>query len=224
MRITTRMIARSGLVAAALTLVVASFAVTRPASLSAAAVASPSGEFQDRWLQSLDGKHRQFFDSPAPNGGIVLVHMMNYYDTWNRAYDVPDRELDAVGTFYGNTTFYGLDDAAWAKYRLGEFLEATDPATGKPALRNPWRSSPVVLGMTLPGAGVEALQKRGATFILCNNALTIFAGVLAQQRGLDAEAVYADLKQHILPGVELIPGMVVAIDQAHAAGLSYHRQ
>ena len=31
-------------------------------------------------------------------------------------------------TFYGSSTFHGLNDAAWAKYRLGEFLEITDPA------------------------------------------------------------------------------------------------
>ena len=60
--------------------------------------------------------------------------------------------------------------------------------------------------------------------ILCNNALQIFAGLLAQKRGLDSQAVYEDLKANILPGVELIPGMVVAVEQAQRAGLSYHRQ
>jgi hypothetical protein len=89
---------------------------------------------------------------------------------------------------------------------------------------NPWRAAPVILGMDLAPASIEALQKRGATFILCNNALTIFSGMLAKARGLDAAVVYEDLKANILPGVELIPGMVVAIEQAHTAGMSYHRQ
>jgi hypothetical protein len=48
--------------------------------------------------------------------------------------------------------------------------------------------------------------------------------MLAQARGLDAKVVYEDMKANILPGVELIPGMVVAIEQAHRAGMSYHRQ
>ena len=178
----------------------------------------------DRWLKGLTAKHRQFFDAPSPAGGIPLVHIMNYYDTYNRAYGVADAQVDAVGTFYGATTFYGVTDAMWAKYRLGEFLETVDPATGKPAVANPWRAQPVVLGMTLPQAGIETLQRRGATFILCNNALGIFAGLLAKARGLDADAVHADLKANVLPGVELIPGMVVAVEQAHTAGLSYHRQ
>lgn len=177
----------------------------------------------DAWLKGLTAKHRQFFDSPAPAGGIPLIHILNYYDTYNKAYGVADRDIDAVGTFYGTTTFYALNDAAWAKYRIGEFLEAKD-ANGVAATANPWRTAPVIIGASFPQASIESLQKRGATFIVCNNALTIFSGLLAQARGLDAKVVYEDLKGSILPNVELVPGMVVAIEQAHRAGLSYHRQ
>jgi hypothetical protein len=191
---------------------------------SASAAVADAGGPPDRWLKALDGKHRQFFDAPSPAGGIPLVHVMNYYDTYNKAYGVKDADIDAVLTFYGGTTFYGLSDDAWAKYRLGEFLEVTDPATGKPATRNPWRTAPVVLGMTLPSAGIEALQLRGASMILCNNALQIFSGLLAAKRGLNADTVYQDLRKEILPGVELVPGMVIAVEQARFAGMSYHRQ
>lgn len=181
-------------------------------------------EPSDRWLDGLTAKHKQLFDTPAPNGGIPLVHIMNYYDTYNSAYHVKDSDVDAVLTFYGGTTFYALNDAAWAKYRLGEFLETNDPATSRPATSNPWRVAPTVLGMSLPAASIEALHKRGATFILCDNALHIFAGLLAAKRGLDAGDVYKDFRASILPEVQLVPGMVVAIEQAAHAGLSYHRQ
>jgi hypothetical protein len=211
------------------TLLVASAGIaafsTRPAALQAKpasghAVVEPSND----WLKGLKVKHRQFFDNPSPNGGIALVHVMNYYDTYNKAFSVKDADIKAVLTFYGGTTFYGLNDNAWAKYELGEFLEANDPTTGKPAIVNPWRAAPVILGMTLPPASLESLQKRGATLILCNNALQIFSGLLAAKRGLDAQVVYEDLKANILPGVDLVPGMVVAVEQAQRAGLTYHRQ
>ena len=222
---------RTAFATTALTLVFAALAavVARPTLVAArttvpvasTAPATPS----DRWLAVVAGKkHRQLFDTPAPGGGIALVHILNYYETLNKAYNVKDADIGGIGTFYGATTFYGLNDAMWAKYRLGEFLDTNDPATGKPAVVNPWRKAPVVLGMTLPQASVESLQARGATFILCNNALTIFAGLLAKSRGLDANAVYADLAANILPRVELIPGMVVAIEQAQNAKISYHRQ
>ena len=227
---TEKTIARRSAIIATLTIVATTGIIAaRVAALDAKPVASLSPSSATRapsngWLDGLKAKHRQFFDTPAPAGGIPLVHVMNYYDTYNKAFGVKDTDIDAVLTFYGSTTFHGLSDAVWAKYNLGEFLEIVDPATGKPATANPWRSAPVVLGMTLPQASIETLQKRGATFILCNNALGIFAGMLAKARGLQADAVYADLKANILPGVELVPGMVVAVDQAHAAGLSYHRQ
>ncbi len=184
----------------------------------AAAIASHT-----EWLTSLKGEHRQLFDTPQPEGGIPLVHVMNYYDTFNKAFATPDAKVNGVLTFYGGTTFHGLSDAMWAKYRLGEFLGQKD-AAGRPYTANPWRVKPVVVGMELPQASVESLQKRGATFIICNNALGIFSGLVANARGLDATAVYEDMKANILPGVTLVPAMVIAIDQAQQAGLSYHRQ
>jgi hypothetical protein len=224
--LTARTLLHRAAIATSLTFLTAAVVVTsHTRSLQAKpTTAASSIEPSSNWLKGLTAKHRQFFDAPAPGGGIPLVHVMNYYDTYNKAFSVKDADIDAVLTFYGGTTFYGLNDAVWAKYKLGEFLDANDPATGKPATANPWRTAPVILGMTLAPASIESLHKRGATFILCNNALTIFSGMLAQKRGLDAQAVYQDLKANILPGVDLVPGMVVAVEQAARAGLSYHRQ
>ena len=223
--LTTRTTARRSALMATLTLLTAAAVVTERASARAAepAKASSGIEPSNRWLDGLKAKHKQFFDAPAPGGGIPLVHVMNYYDTYNKAFNVKDADIDAVLTFYGSTTFHGLSDAAWSKYALGEFLDVKD-ASGKAVTANPWRAAPEILGMTLAPASIEALQKRGATFILCNNALQIFSGMLAQKRGLDAKVVYEDLKANILPGVELVPAMVIAVEQAARAGLSYHRQ
>ena len=189
---------------------------------SVAATSAPAQVWED-WLGKLNGKHRQLFDAPAPAGGVPLVHVLNYYDTYNKAFNTPDKDINGVLTFYGATTFYGLNDATWARYRLGEFLDTKD-AKGAFVTANPWRTAPVILGMTLPQASIESLQKRGAAFILCNNALSIFSALVAQKAGLDPKAVYEDMKANILPGVVLVPGMVVAIEQAQKAGLTYHRQ
>jgi intracellular sulfur oxidation DsrE/DsrF family protein len=211
----------AALACATIAVVVASgVAATRPQAAQADVTSSQPA---DRWLTKLNGKHRQLFDSPAPAGGIALIHILNYYDTYNSAYKVRDADINAVGTFYGATTFFALNDAMWAKYRLGEFL-SENGASGRPAVANPWRTSPVIIGAPIPAASIESLQKRGASFIVCNNALSIFAGLLANARGLDAKVVYEDMKANILPEVELIPAMVVAIEQAHKAGLAYHRQ
>lgn len=188
-----------------------------------AAQAAPKPTANDDWTRALQAPHRQLFDAPAPEGGIPLVHVMNYYDTYNREFGITDRQVQGVLTFYGRTTFFGLSDEMWAKYRLGEFLKEND-ASGQPATKNPWRVAPQILGMSMPNASIEALQARGGTFILCNNALGIFAGLVANARGLEQKTVYADMRAHVLPQVTVVPAMVIAIEQAHRAGLSYHRQ
>lgn len=68
----------------------------RTAVLHAKPAPSTTIEPSDRWLDGLKAKHRQLFDSPSPNGGIGLVHVMNYYDTYNKAYGVRDADVDAV--------------------------------------------------------------------------------------------------------------------------------
>lgn len=226
MSTTTPTFVRRALIASALAAFATVAVVTMRVGALNAKPTTPSStslEPSDNWLRGLKAKHKQFFDNPTPNGGIALVHVMNYYDTYNKTFNVKDSDINAVLTFYGGTTLYALNDSAWAKYRLGEFLDAKD-ASGTPFTANPWRTSPVVLGLTIPGASIESLEKRGATLIVCNNALQIFSGLLAQKRGLDAQAVYQDLKASIIPGIELVPAMVIAVEQAQRAGLTYHRQ
>ena len=202
----------------ALTVISASV-ITLQAKPATATTVEPSS----RWLERVKAPHRQLFDAPEPEGGVPLVHVMNYYETLNKAFNVKDADISPVLTFYGGTTFYGLNDQMWAKYKIGEFLGLKD-AKGEFVTANPWRATPTILGMSLPQASIESLSRRGATFILCNNALGLFSGMLAQKQALDPKLVHEDMKKNLIPGVELIPGMVVAIEQAHRAGLSYHRQ
>lgn len=194
-----------------------------PGSEVRSAEAAADAPAEPEWLAALDAPHRMLFDAPQPAGAVPLVHVLNYYESWKAAEGIGDDAIDAVVTLYGGTTFHGLDDAMWAKYRLGEAMGQTTPE-GVPYTTNPWRTAPIFDGNAVAPAGIEALAARGATFLMCNNALTYFAGKVAAAHGLEAEAVYADMKAHILPEVTLVPAMVVAIDQAHQAGLSYQRQ
>jgi intracellular sulfur oxidation DsrE/DsrF family protein len=202
----------------------------RAAALAAGAVATPklleatSLPAEDEWLNRITGSHRQLFDAPADAGGLPMVHILNYLNTYNTAYGVMDSDINVIGTFYGFTTLHGLNDATWAKYRLGEIVNVRD-GSGQPATANPWRTQVTALGTTFPGASIEALQKRGVIFLLCNNALTFFSGTVAKGRGLDQPAVYADLKANMLPGVVLVPAMVIAIEKAQTVkNVAYNKQ
>ena len=192
------------------------------------AATASNAPVEDEWLGKLKGKYRQLFDFPAHADGLPLVHMLNYYETLNKAYNVKDSDINTVGTFYGApnaTTLFAFNDAMWAKYKMGEALKFNDHKTGAPATRNVWRTDPSIMGLMVAApASIEALQKRGAVFLLCNNALNLWAGMLAQANKAEQAAVLADLKANMLPGVVLVPGMVVAIQKAQDAGIAYNRQ
>lgn len=198
------------------------------ASVPRSLYADSSVATEDEWLNKLTGKYRQFFDFPAHDNGLPLVHMLNYYETLNKAYNVKDSEINTVGTFYGGpntTTLFAFNDATWAKYKLGALIKFDDHKTKQPATRNTWRSDPDIGGlMVAPPASIEALQKRGAIFLLCNNALNLWANLIAQANNSTQPAVLADLKANMLPGVVIVPGMVVAIQLAQDKGVAYNRQ
>jgi hypothetical protein len=75
----TRTTARRSAIAASLTIVAIVTALTaRIASVEAKpTVGSSPIEPSNRWLDGLKAKHRQFFDTPSPNGGVPLVLRMN---------------------------------------------------------------------------------------------------------------------------------------------------
>ena len=60
--------------------------------------------------------------------------------------------------------------------------------------------------------------------MVCNNALGAWTLELAARGKGDAAAIGTELRAHLLPGVTVVPAMVVAITQAQAAGISYNRQ
>jgi intracellular sulfur oxidation DsrE/DsrF family protein len=198
-----------------------------PARLAAAPLAAPGGDIDtgDRWLLGLKGRHRQLFDMPDHEAGVGLLHVMNYLDTYNRAYATKDTDVNAVVTLYGRTIPLGMNDAMWAKYPFGRMLNLTDAATGRPLARNmfahPQPGDSFANGMF--GASVDTLRTRGVTFILCNNALGVWAGRLSKSGLGAADAIRADLTANTLPGVVIVPGMTVAINKAQEKGLTYMR-
>ena len=179
----------------------------------------------DAWLDQLKGKHRQLFDVPEPEGGTALRHLRNYLDAWRNAFGVGERDVSVVVTLYARTTPLGLQDAMWEKYQLGAALSITDPTTNAPLVRN-WFAhakpgDPVADGE--PGTSMETLQQRGVVFALCNNALTRWAARLAKS-GMGAAAdVHADLVAHALPGVVIVPDVLVTMTKAHERGFAYVR-
>src|SRR5262245_4908528 len=208
---------------------------------SAAQGAAPAGA--DAWISQVKGTHRTLFDFPQHKFFFPQMHILNYIHTYQEAYKAAAGTVGAVGTFYGignqSSIALGFNDATWAKYGLGDYLGLKD-SSGKPYTTNifnkPTKAELHVMVQALqtpnipafadymPLMGIESLQKMGTKFILCNNALEGWCLELEARGKGKMPEILADLKANLLPGVTIVPAMVIAIEKAQAAGIKYNRQ
>jgi intracellular sulfur oxidation DsrE/DsrF family protein len=210
-------------------------------SATPAAAAESAGP--DDWMKEVAGTHRTLFDFPQHKNAMPLLHILNYLNTYAAAYKTKPGEVGAVGTFYsaGNQASIplGFNDTIWAKYELGVYLGLKD-ANGKPYTRNVFNrptaddlhllmkaiDSPLIpaLAGAVPALGIESLQKMGTKFIMCANALGIWCLELEARGKGKAADIDKELRANLLPGVTIVPAMVIAIERAQAAGITYNRQ
>jgi hypothetical protein len=211
----------------------AAAAVTAGAALPRAALAV-QGPAQDRWLAGLKGKHRCLFDFPQHDAGLPLIHIYNYINTYKTAYGEPGSSVNAIGTFYGApgaaaSIPLAWNDVVWEKYKIGELLKLTDPATKLPSKRNmfyrPRAGDPVLFGGAVAVAGIESLQRMGATFLMCNNAFQAWMAFLSGSGSKGNPAgIEREIRANLLPGVVTVPAIVIVIEKAQEAGIAYNRQ
>ena len=79
------------------------------------------------------------------------------------------------------------------------------------------------LAPAVPALGIESLQKMGAKFLLCANALGIWCLELEARGKGKAVDLEKELRANVLPGVTIVPAMVIAIEKAREAGIKYNR-
>ncbi|MBI3401856.1 MAG: hypothetical protein HY048_10590 [Acidobacteria bacterium] len=222
-------------------MIAAAAAASLPLGLPRVAVAQMAGP--DDWMKEVKGTHRCLFDFPQHKNGMPLLHILNYLNTYNEAYKVGAGQAGAVGTFYSlgtqSSIALAFNDAMWTKYRLGAYLGLKD-STGKFYTRNVFneptkndlhlvmqaiQSPPIpALADAVPAIGIANLQKMGTKFLLCNNAFGAWCLELeARGKGKMAD-INKELGANLLPGVTIVPAMVIAIEKAQEAGIRYNRQ
>lgn len=197
----------------------------------------------DDWIKEVKGTHRCLFDFPNHKNGFPLLHILNYLNTYSQAYKATPGQVGAVGTFYSVGTQASLplafNDAMWAKYELGAYLGLKD-ASDKPYTRNVFNRPmandvhlllkavdlPTIppLADVMPAMGIESLQKIGTKFIMCDNAFGLWCLELEARGKGKAADLNKELRANVLPGVTIVPAMVIAIDKAQEAGIKYNRQ
>ncbi len=120
--------------------------------------------------------------------------------------------------YHGTSALLAVDDAMYANYPLAAII-APPADAAKPG--------DVAAPRTNPHAAAyrDLVTKSGASFFVCNNALSGLAGAIAKKMGDPGAAVtrdqvvaiHADLVAHFLPGTLLVPAGVAAINAAQEA-------
>jgi intracellular sulfur oxidation DsrE/DsrF family protein len=187
-----------------------------PALLGAESLASAS-PFDDKWLDNLKGRYRQYFDGVTVNDGFSLGFALNWMDTMKSAYNLTDKDLSAVVGLRHFSIPIAYTDDIWAKYKLGEFAKVMDPATKEPATRNIFFNSKPG-DVMLPGMAIDKLQPRGVTFVVCNVAHTVLSGLLSKNAGVTPDAAKAEWEKGMIPGFTLVPSGVLAVHRAQEKG------
>ncbi|HET7587979.1 MAG TPA: twin-arginine translocation signal domain-containing protein [Gammaproteobacteria bacterium] len=193
-----------------------------PSAAEAAAVATPhphAGQWDERWLRRIDGRHRQVFDAVSV-GDEMLIFGVNYIDTNKLAYDLADNDITTVIVLRHMAIPMAFSDDIWRRYKLGEMLKVTDPRTGKYAARNIFiKRRPGE--MKFPDAAVDLLQQRGVIFTCCSVAVTVASGMTAARAGVSKETAKQEWIEGLLEGITLVPSGVLAVNRAQEKGCTY---
>ena len=191
-----------------------------PVADAVAASNNPSTDFT-RWLDSINGTHKQLYDMPEVNGGMGLIWSYAFFVTGAQAYGLPESDLGVVVVLRHNALPLAFNDSVWAKYKLGEVFKIDDPDTKARAVRNPFYLDPSALQVPVPDAVLQKLIARGVKVTACGLAIHVYSGMVAQKMGLKHDDVKKEWVEAVFPGIQIVPSGVVACNGAVSRGCSY---
>jgi intracellular sulfur oxidation DsrE/DsrF family protein len=191
-----------------------------PRLLAAATPANPG----DDWMKALTAPHRTVFDVSAHKNGKPLGHAKNFLDGWRDAFKTPERDVNLVMGIHGEAAPFLFNDALWERFKIGQQYEVTDGETKSPALRNVFTSAhAAAAALVTPVQTIEALQQRGARFIICMNTIDNTSRKLAAAGLGSYDEIHAAILAGLLPGVITVPAITVALTQLQEHGVKYEK-
>lgn len=175
---------------------------------TAAPVATePRWPADEPWMKRLTGKQKVVFHSHLPTEAQAIRWGQTFLDTQKNTYGLVDADTTVVIGLNGRSIGWFFNDALWARYpTIGEVM-------GAPGAKNPQTG-------TLAG-----LAQRGAVLLVCNNSIRAsWQRFLTDAQRADQairSGFEAEIKANLLPGVEVVPAMVVTLQQAQDRGCRY---
>lgn len=175
---------------------------------------------------------KQVYDVTRIGEGKFLNNIKNSLNGLRFGFDIPERQIKIAAALHGPANMINYDDYVWNKYQIGAWLGVTDPATGKPAVRNiffPARTQAANAGASedpddpkslYQDTSVQTLQERRVQFLSCHTATEEQARALIRHSHLTQtpEEIVLDMLGHVQPGVIVVASMVAAVALLQAEG------
>ena len=142
-------------------------------------------------------------------------------------------EFLCVSATHGTAQFALYDDVLWEKYQVGSKLLGGKPDKNsfivlpEGASHDPANYEDTKGAFSAPGNSVTTLQKRGAVFLVCHNAIWEHCQRLISMEinpdKLTIDEMCAEISNQLIPGTILTPGAVGTLVELATAGFSYAR-
>jgi hypothetical protein len=163
-------------------------------------------------------------------GGPWLNGMRNSMNAQVWSFRQPD--FLCVSATHGSAHLALYDQAMWDKYQLAKIaggnVGSNTFITLPPASAHDAADFQAADGaFSAADNSIAVLQRRGAVFLACHNAIWELAARLAaagqNPDHLGTEALTAELTNHLIPGAVLTPGVVATLVELQRAGFAYSR-
>lgn len=190
-----------------------------PSSPAGGGGAKPQDPALTAWLNRIKGKYRQVYDMPEANNGFAFAWARVFYMT-NAETGAADADTSVVIVLRHAAIPFAMVDDAWAKYKFGEMSMINDPATGAASVRNFLYKAPPDK-LPIPGMGIDQLLQAGVLMGVCNMAIKFYAAQMAPKMNMTADQVRQEWLAAVIPGIQVVPSGVWAVNRAQKAGCSY---
>jgi len=171
----------------------------------------------DEWVSRIKGKYKQVFDVTTANNAFGAAFPLNFINSTKEATSAPDSDITAVAVFRHFSMPLMLNDATWAKYKLGEILDLKDPKTNAHATRNFMKDAIPLHNLSY----AQLAAKPNVVLVACNLALTVISGMAAPGAKVTPEVAKKEFEAGLLPGSHLAASGVYAVNRAQQAQCTY---
>jgi hypothetical protein len=172
-------------------------------------------------------KNKQVFQASntstiIPGVSSMYLHMQNSMNAYEFSYPKSVGKLSTLAVLMGAGIVLALNDAMWTKYKIGDAFNLAPANIYYKATSNlDLAASPDDPSGIYQDWSAQAVLKRGGAFMVCHNATMAIAGLVASKASLDAKAVLADFEKSLLPGFQMVPAGVAAVQLATSHGWGF---